>query len=213
MTGAGRLDRTPLLADAFVHAAGLVLAAVGAIVMAARLAGSGGGPDRTWAVAVYLAGLVAMLGCSALYSLWPPGRTRDVLRRFDHAAIFVMIAGTYTPLTQLRLGEPWRSRLTIVVWTAAAAGVVLKLWQPRRVEAISVALYLALGWVGVITLDSFLAALAPLTLVLILLGGLIYSGGVIFHLSARWRFQRALWHGCVLLGAVIHYFALLTLLS
>lgn len=199
------------LADGLVHAAGLALAVVGIGLMARRLAESGR-LDQAWPVAVYLAGLVLMLGCSALYSLAPEGPGRARLRRVDHAAIFVMIAGTYTPLAVLRLAEPWRSRLMIGVWTAAAAGVVLKLWQPRRVEALSVALYLVLGWIGVVALEAFLQAFAPLTLALILLGGVIYSGGVVFHLSTRWRYQRALWHGCVLLAAALHWLAVLTLL-
>jgi hemolysin III len=124
-----------------------------------------------------------------------------------------MIAGTYTPITTLRLAEPWGTRLTVIVWVAAAAGVAVKLWQPRRVEAVSVALYLLLGWIGLIALEPLLAAMERETLVMLLVGGVIYSGGVVFHLSDRRRYHRALWHGCVLAAAVVHYLAIMTVLQ
>jgi hemolysin III len=169
-------------------------------------------PGQLVPIAIYVGGVIAMLGCSAAYSVWRSFSRRDLLRRLDHAAIFLMIAGTYTPLTLLRLSEPWRTRLTIIVWTAAAAGVVVKLWQPHRVESISVALYLLLGWIGLVALDALLASLDGTTLLMLLLGGAIYSAGVIFHLWDRWRYHRAIWHACVLVAATIHYFAIVTVL-
>ena len=153
-----------------------------------------------------------MLGCSAVYHVWRSCRRRDWLRRLDHAAIFVMIAGTYTPLV-LRLPQGWALGLTIGVWTAAVVGVVAKLFQPRRIEALSVALYLVLGWVGVIAVEPLLAAIDPATLILLLVGGVVYSAGVVFHLAAHWRYARALWHGSVVIAATIHYAAIMTLLQ
>ena len=96
---------------------------------------------------VYIVGLMAMLGCSAIYNVWQSCGRREWLRRLDHAAIFVMIAGTYTPLA-VRLPGPWAIGLTAGVWSAATAGVAAKLFQPRRIETLSVILYLALGWIG-----------------------------------------------------------------
>ena len=203
-------------ADAIVHALGLTLGAVGTAVLlavAARSATAG----QFVPVLVYAVGLIAMLGCSAAYNLRvsrsapPADRWSDWLRRFDHAAIFVMIAGTYTPLVALRLPEPWATGLIAAIWTAAALGIAAKLLQPRGIESASVVLYLAMGWIGLVALDPLLASVERGALILVLLGGLVYSGGVLFHLSSRLRYQRALWHGSVLVAASIHYAAILSL--
>ena len=205
------IERRELLADVAVHALGLALAVAGVVAMlavAAQSAASG----QLLPIAVYLAGLLAMLGCSTVYNAWRSCRRRDWLRRLDHAAIFVMIAGTYTPL-MLRLPKGWALGLTLGVWTAALVGVVIKLFQPRRVETLSVVLYLALGWGGVIAAEPLIASLDRATLVLLLTGGVIYSAGVVFHLAAHWPYARALWHGCVVVAATIHYAGIMTLLQ
>lgn len=205
------IERRELLADVAVHALGLALGAAGVVAMLVVAAQS---PvhGQLLPVTVYLAGLLAMLGCSAVYHVWRSCRRRDWLRRLDHAAIFVMIAGTYTPLV-LRLPAGWAVGLTVGVWTSALAGVAAKLFQPRRIEALSVALYLVLGWVGVIAAEPLIASLDQATLVLLLLGGVVYSAGVVFHLAAHWRYARALWHGSVVIAAAIHYAAIMTLLQ
>src|SRR5260221_6661852 len=137
--------RREWLADGAVHALGLILGVTGAIAMLAVVVSS----DRSQLlpIAVYIFGLLAMLACSAAYNVWQSSRYREWLRRLDHAAIFVMIAGTYTPLT-VRLPAPWATGLTATVWTAAIVGVTAKLWQPRRMETLSAFLYLALCWIG-----------------------------------------------------------------
>jgi hemolysin III len=201
------IERRELLADVAVHALGLALGAAGGVAM--LLAAERG---QLLPVTVYLAGLLAMLACSTVYSVWRSCRWRDWLRRLDHAAIFVMIAGTYTPLA-LRLPAGWAVGLTTGVWTAALAGVAAKLLQPRRVEALSVALYLVLGWVGVIAIEPLLASLDRATLILLLAGGVVYSAGVIFHVAVHWPYARALWHGSVVIAAGIHYAAIMTLLQ
>jgi hemolysin III len=195
------------LADVTVHALGLALGAAGVVAMLAVAV-----RDQILPVTVYLAGLLAMLGCSAVYNVWRSCRWRGWLRRLDHAAIFVMIAGTYTPLA-LRLPGGWAFGLTTGVWTAALVGVVAKLVQPRRIETLSVALYLVLGWVGIVAAEPLLASLDRATLVLLLAGGVVYSVGVVFHLAAHWRYAQALWHGSVLIAASIHYAAIMTLLQ
>jgi hemolysin III len=202
-----------LVADTVVHALGLGLGVVGAIaILVVVLAGTASGEPsgRLLPIGVYAAGLIAMLACSATYNILYRSPRRDWLRRLDHAAIFVMIAGSYTPFTVLAFPEPWSSGLTIAVWTAALAGVAFKLWRPGRLERLSVVFYLAMGWIGVLALDPFLRWLATPTLVLLLLGGVVYSAGVAFHV-ARHRYQNAAWHACVLVAACIHYAAVLTL--
>jgi hemolysin III len=193
-----------------------------AITVVALAAAFGSAADVATA-AVYAAGMVAMFGCSAAYNLLPAHRPdwhrrdwhrwRDWLQRFDHAAIFAMIAGTYTPF--MRLLEPgWAVPLTASVWGVAGAGIAGKLWRPRRLaalgRALSVPLYLALGWIGLIAIGPFTTSLAGPTLMLIGVGGVIYSAGVIFHLWHRLPYQNAIWHGFVLAAAAVHYAAVLT---
>jgi hemolysin III len=198
------------LADSIVHAVGLVCGLVGAVGLFAMAAGSTGSP--LLAVGVYVVGLLAMLTCSALYHVLRSHPRRDWLRRLDHAAIFVMIAGTYTPLAVLGLDPPWDLAVLVTVWLVATVGVVLKLVWPQAIESASVALYLLQGWIGLFVLREVSASVSLRVLAMILLGGLVYSAGVIFHLWVR-RYGRALWHGCVLLGATFHYFAIASLVA
>ena len=193
-----------LLADGAIHFVGIALglAGAGAVVTLAVM----NGRDGLASAIVYAAGLLAMLGCSAAYNVFHASGRREWLRRLDHAAIFAMIAGTYTPFTT-RLASGWAAGLTAVIWAVAAAGIVLKLWQPRRIETMSVALYLALGWIGVVAAGPFLAAFEAPTLVLLAAGGIVYSAGVIFHLCRHLPYHNAIWHGFVLVAAGIHYVA------
>lgn len=207
--------RTPLdreiLADWIVHAVGLVFGLVGAVglVVVAAYATEG---HPLIPVSVYIASLLAMLTCSALYHVLHTHPRRDWLRRLDHAAIFVMIAGTYTPVAGLGLDWPWNLVVILAVWMVAAVGVTLKLIRPHAIERMSVALYLLQGWIGLFVMEQLWKSVPTGVLVLILLGGLVYSGGVIFHLSVR-RYSRALWHGSVLVGATFHYVAITSLVA
>lgn len=201
-------------ADAVVHVLGLGLGVPAAVTVVALAAVLGSANDVVTA-AIYAAGLVAMFGCSAAYHMLHRHRWRDWLQRFDHAAIFAMIAGTYTPFT--RLLEPgWAVGLTASVWGVAGAGIAGKLWRPlgngTLVHALSVVLYLGLGWIGLIAIQPFVTSLAWPTLLLIGIGGVIYSAGVIFHLWHRLAYQNAIWHGFVLTAASVHYAAVLTTL-
>jgi hemolysin III len=204
------IDRETL-ADWIVHAAGLVAGLVGSVGLLAMAVSFPAGAPLV-PVGIYVAGLLAMLVCSALYHVLRSHPRRDWLRRLDHAVIFVMIAGTYTPVAMLGLERPWDLAVTASVWVVAAIGVVLKLIRPRAIESFSVALYLLQGWIGLVAAHQLWSSVPMRVLVMILLGGLVYSGGVIFHLSVR-RYSRALWHGCVLLGATIHYFAIAALVA
>jgi len=201
------------IADRWVHVLGLGLglpAALGVVVVAAL----GGAQGQLAPVALYAAGLLAMLGCSAAYHLRRASTRRDWLRRLDHAAIFAMIAGTYTPFT-LKLERAWALGLTSAIWALAAAGIAAKLvrLRPDRLHGISVALYLVLGWIGLLALGPFMASLGAPTLALLAAGGALYTAGVVFHLWQRLPYQNAIWHGFVLAAAGVHYAAVLTVLG
>jgi hemolysin III len=201
-------DRAELIADGVVHALGIgfgLIAATALIVLAGVFASA----FEIVSVSVYAAGLLAMLGVSAAYNLWPVSPRKWLLRRFDHSAIYILIAATYTPFfVQLRDGVFGMSLLA-GVWSVAIIGIVLKLFWPGRFDRVSVGLYLAMGWSGLIAYDAGVAALPQLALWFIVAGGALYSLGVIFHAWQRLRFQNAIWHAFVLLGAACHYTAVL----
>ena len=156
---------------------------------------------------LYGIGLLAMLGSSALYHLVKEGRWRPRLRRLDHAAIFVMIAGTYTPVVVFAIPGTWGWSLLTVVWAGAVAGAAVKFLAPGRFERLSVLAYLVLGWAGMAAIGPLLNALQTPDMVLLAAGGLLYSLGVLMHLSTRLRYHNALWHLFVLVAAGCHFVA------
>jgi hemolysin III len=200
-----------LIADGVVHAIGVALG-VPAALAAVLIAVLGGWVEQLPPVLLYALGLVAMFGCSAAYNVFRRSRARAWLRRLDHAAIFAMIAGTYTPFTVLGLAGAWSVGLTATIWTVAGLGITAKLWQPRWIEPVSTVLYLALGWIGLIAIKPFVDSMAFSTLLLLLAGGVIYSAGVIFHVWQRLPYHTAVWHGFVLVAAGVHYAAVMTII-
>lgn len=194
-------------ADLAVHTVGLALAPVAVAALIAS-AFRDGGLREVVGVTVYGAGLLAMLGCSALYNLRTGSPRREWLRRLDHAVIYVMIAGTYTPFTLLWLPQRWGWAFCVAVWAVALAGAGIKIAWPRRLERLSIALYLALGWSVLLVVEPMLASLTPLAGALLLAGGVLYSFGVVFHLWSRLPYQNAIWHGFVLLAVACHFAAI-----
>jgi hemolysin III len=201
-------DRAELIADGVVHVIGICFGLIAATVLIV-LASVYATPLDIVVSVIYVVGLLAMLGLSATYNLWPVSRAKWVLRRLDHSAIYVLIAATYTPFIM----EVRESVLAIVllvgVWCAAIGGIVLKLKYPGRFDWLSVGLYLGMGWSGLMLYDAVVKALPTLALGFVLAGGIFYTLGVVFHAWQRLRFQNAIWHGFVLGGAACHYTAVL----
>ncbi len=166
-------------------------------------------PANMPSIVIYMAALLSMLGFSAAYNLWPISRAKWILRRFDHSAIYVMIAGTYTPLIAQTKGDAASISLLIGVWLTAAVGVTLKLLCPGRFDRLAVVAYLVLGWSGVVVYEPIAAAIPNFSVWLLASGGVLYSVGVIFHMWQSLRFQSAIWHGFVLVAASCHYSAVL----
>jgi hemolysin III len=158
---------------------------------------------------VYSVCLLTMLGCSAAYNLAANAPRRRLLRRFDHAAIFLMIAGTYTPFTTCRLDGVWAIGMTTAVWIGAVAGAAMKLIYPNRIERVSIVAYLALGWIILAGIRPLLSSLDARTALLIGVGGVLYSIGTGFHLWRALPFHKAIWHSFVLVAAGCHYAAIL----
>lgn len=156
---------------------------------------------------VYSIGLVGMFAASAAYNLVSHVGVKEILRRLDHAAIFVMIAGSYTPFA-LVVGGRTGHMLLAAVWAIAAVGVAIKLRYPRRFDKLSVLLYLSQGWIVLLALDSITAALSNRALSLLVAGGVVYTVGVAFHLMERLLFHNVIWHIFVLGGAACQFVAI-----
>jgi hemolysin III len=194
-------------ADLVVHVVGLTLALVGGIVLL-TLAVREQSLSMAFAVGIYALGLLAMLGFSTAYNFAKP-RFRPALRRLDHAGIFLMIAGSYTPFTTQTLTGAWAWGMTAAVWSVAAFGALGKVLLPGIGRRVWVAAYLLLGWIVLVALKPLLANATSLTLLLLAIGGLLYSSGVAFYLNKKLRFARAIWHGHVVAGAGVHWAAVL----
>ena len=193
-----------LIADGVVHAAALIAGVIAFAVLFVRVAALGD-LGVGLAMGVYAAGFFLLFGFSCAYNMTPPSTAKWLLRRLDHSSIYLMIAGTYTaaaaPIADRALALP----LIAAVWAGALAGVGLKLFAPGRWDRLSIVLYLGLGWTGIVAFRPLMDALPPLTLGLLLAGGIAYSLGVIFYLWRNLKFHNAIWHALVAFAAALHY--------
>lgn len=203
--------RAELMCDAAVHVLGLVLAPIGGALL--LLDAFTRAELSLFPVVVYVVCALLMLGCSAAYNVLHTHPRRPLLRRLDQAAIFAMIAGTYTPFTVLGLTGYWSWGLTVAVWSLAALGIVAKLCAWQWPERLWVPLYLAIGWLCVVAFDPMSEVLPKETLALLVVGGIVYTAGIVFHLWERLRFSTAVWHGFVLTGAATHYLAVVSVVA
>ncbi|WP_377295737.1 hemolysin III family protein [Rhizobium sp. SGZ-381] len=205
-------DFHEIVADGVVHGIGIVLALIGAtaLIFYATVWSSHGELFAAW---TYGIGLVLCLSVSFTYNIWPHSRTKWLLRRFDHSAIFVLIAATYTPFLERGSSDPLVFFMLIFVWAVALFGITIKCVFPGRFDRLTILLYLGMGWSGVVVISPLSELLPSITLWLIVAGGIIYSLGVIFHVWERLRFQNAIWHAFVIAAAAVHYSAVITCFS
>jgi len=207
-TGFMRYRGSELAADRIIHTIGNFAGVVGSVMLVGLAVGIAERPIFL-ASLVYSICLLTMLGCSAAYNLAASASRRGFLRQLDHAAIFLMIAGTYTPFTTCRLHGVWAIGMTAAVWTGAITGAAIKLICPRGIKPGSIVAYLAPGWMILLGMRPMLASVDALTAILIGVGGVLYSIGVAFHLWRTLPFHNAIWHSFVLVAASCHYAAIL----
>jgi len=198
--------------DGYVHIAGVCASLLAAVMLATYAAIKLPG-DLLAPLLIYCFGLIATFAFSAAYNLTIDPKPKAVLRRFDKAAIFLMIAGTYTPLALIGIGGSWGSFLVIATWVIAAFGIVTTLSNSKTLERLSLPLYLLQGWLVVIAIKPVFTSLSEFAFAMIVLGGLTYTAGVIFYRRDDWQYNRAIWHCFVLSAAVIHYFAILDIVQ
>lgn len=194
------------IADAIIHVLGVVFSIAGVSAMI-TLAALYKDAATVASIAIYGAGLITVFVTSAAYHMIQSPAWKATLQRLDHAAIFIKIAGTYTPFAVVSIGGWWGVGLLSAVWMIAAVGAPLKLFAPEKIERIAVALYLIQGWMLLFALGGLKLSTAATTLVIT--GGLLYTVGVVFHLWRSLPFQNAIWHAFVLAGSSCMYAAIL----
>ncbi len=211
MTTAAAVPRYSLgeeIANSVSHGVGALLAIAGLAVLTV-LASARGDAWHVVGCSVFGATLIFLYTASTLYHSIPSPRAKGVLRALDHVAIFVLIAGTYTPFTLVNLRGPWGWTLLAVIWGLAALGIVSRLTFLRRWPAVSVVLYVAMGWAVVVAARPLAERVTPTGLVLLAAGGVAYTAGLAFYGWRRLPYNHAVWHGFVLAGSACHFFAVM----
>lgn len=196
------------LFNSITHLVGTVMAVVGTSVLITAAALNGAGARQLAALSVYGAMMVVLYLSSTLYHSLSPGRAKRVFHVFDHCAIYLLIAGTYTPFTLVTLRGPWGWTLFAIVWALAAAGVAKDVFLHGRYRAVSVVLYVVMGWLVVVAFGPLKQALPMDGIWWLVAGGVVYTGGVLFFaLSKHVLHMHGVWHLCVIGGSVCHYVA------
>jgi hemolysin III len=196
------------LASSIIHGIGAGLAVAALAVLVACAAGMGD-PWRVVSFSIYGATLIILYMSSTLYHSFTRRRVKALFRIFDHAAIYLLIAGTYTPFLLVTLRGAWGWSLFGVSWGVALLGVVQAALFLDRLKFFSLVAYLLLGWLIVIAFKPLLAALPAGGIFFLVLGGAFYTGGVVFYVIKRIPFNHAIWHLFVLAGSVSHFLAML----
>lgn len=196
------------LANTITHGIGLALSIAGFVVLLV-LAAVRGNPRHIVSCAIYGATLVCLYAASTLYHGIPSPRRKRALRIFDHCAIYLLIAGTYTPFLLVNLRGGWGWSLLGIVWGFAMAGIVFKFLFVDHFPFLSTVIYLLMGWLAVIALKPLLAAVPASGLLWLLAGGLLYTLGVVFYAWKRLPYNHVIWHLFVLAGSTCHYVAVL----
>ncbi len=196
------------IANSITHGLGLILAITGLVVITVCAVRYGDAWHIVGGV-IFASTLVLLYASSTLYHSIPHPRAKQVLQLLDHSAIFLLIAGSYTPFTLVSLNGTWGWSLFGIVWGLAVLGIVLKWSAWRRYEWLALSLYLLMGWVVIFAFEPLVTAVDPDGLWLLFFGGIAYTGGIAFYLWEALPFNHAIWHLFVIAGSTLHFFAVL----
>ncbi|WON77946.1 PAQR family membrane homeostasis protein TrhA [Serratia sp. UGAL515B_01] len=196
------------IANSISHGIGLVFGIVGLVLLLVQAVHSGAGVTAITSYSLYGGSMILLFLASTLYHAIPHQRAKHWLKKFDHCAIYLLIAGTYTPFLLVGLDSPLARGLMVVIWGLALFGVIFKLAFAHRFEVLSLVTYLTMGWLSLIVIYQLATRLAVGGVTLLAVGGIVYTLGVIFFASKRFRFGHAIWHGFVLGGSVCHFMAI-----
>jgi len=204
----GRYSAKEEMLNAITHGIGILFSIVGLVVLVA-FASINGSPTLIVSCAVFGTSLIFAYSSSTLYHAVTNEKTKKIFRKFDHAAIYLLIAGTYTPVVLVLLDGVWGLTIFSIIWATAIFGVVLKFAYPHRFKKLSVALYIIMGWFVLIAIKQLMLNMQSGGLWLMLIGGLFYSLGVVFYTWKSLPYNHAIWHLFVLAGSISHYFMIL----
>ena len=193
-------------AHVLTHGLGILLSIAGMILML-LFALNRGSAVHLVASTIYGTTLILLYTASTIYHAIRAGRVKQIFESIDHAAIYLLIAGTYTPFALITLHGHWGYTLLAIIWGLAAVGTCVVLINRGSVNWLQLVLYLAMGWTAIFVINPLIHSLQLGGLILIVAGGVAYTGGVVFYLWHRLRFHHAIWHLCVLGGSICHFFA------
>lgn len=196
------------IANSISHGAGVVLGIVGLVLLLVQAVDNGATSMAIASYSLYGGTIILLFLASTLYHAIPSPRAKPWLKRFDHCAIYLLIAGTYTPFLLVGLDSPLARGLMIVIWSMALAGVLFKLAFAHRFEVLSLVTYLVMGWLSLIVIYQLVQVLAPGGVTLLAVGGAVYTLGVVFYVCKRIPYNHAIWHGFVLGGSLCHFLAI-----
>lgn len=196
------------IANSISHGAGVVLGIVGLVLLLVQAVDNGATSTAIASYSLYGGTIILLFLASTLYHAIPSPRAKPWLKRFDHCAIYLLIAGTYTPFLLVGLDSPLARGLMIVIWSMALVGVLFKLAFAHRFEVLSLVTYLVMGWLSLIVIYQLMQVLAPGGVTLLAVGGVVYTLGVVFYVCKRIPYNHAIWHGFVLGGSLCHFLAI-----
>jgi hemolysin III len=196
------------IANSISHGIGLVFGIVGLLLLLGQAFDTHASTLAITSYALYGGSMILLFLASTLYHAIPHPRAKIWLKKFDHCAIYLLIAGTYTPFLLVGLDSPLARGLMVVIWGLALLGILFKLTIAHRFKVLSLVTYLAMGWLSLVVIYELAMRLSPGGITLLAVGGLIYSLGVIFYVCKRIPYNHAIWHGFVLGGSVCHFLAI-----
>ncbi len=199
---------TEEVANSISHGLGMVFGIVGLVLLLMQAVSHGADALSITSLSIYGASMILLYLASTLYHAIPFERAKRALKTFDHCAIYLLIAGTYTPFLLITLRTPLAITLMAVIWAIALIGIVLKIAFVYRFKRLSLATYLTMGWLSLIAIYLLAMTLATGGLVLLAAGGIVYSIGVVFYVNKRIPYNHAIWHLFVLGGTVLHFLAI-----
>ncbi|MBC7001454.1 hemolysin III family protein [Photobacterium sp. BZF1] len=196
------------VANSISHGLGMVFGIIGLVLLLVQAVSNGADALSITSLSIYGASMILLYLASTLYHAIPFERAKRALKTFDHCAIYLLIAGTYTPFLLITLRTPLAITLMAVIWAIALIGIVLKIAFVYRFKRLSLATYLTMGWLSLIAIYPLAMTLATGGLVLLAAGGIVYSIGVVFYVNKRIPYNHAIWHLFVLGGTVLHFLAI-----
>ncbi|WP_112288156.1 hemolysin III family protein [Rahnella sp. AN3-3W3] len=196
------------IANSLSHGVGLVFGIVGLVLLLVQAVGDNASAMAITSYSLYGGSMILLYLASTLYHAIPHQKAKYWLKKLDHCAIYLLIAGTYTPFLLVGLNSPLAKGLMAVIWGLALFGVIFKLAFAHRFEVLSLVTYLTMGWLSLIVIYQLATTLSLGGVALLALGGVVYTLGVIFYASKRFRFGHAIWHGFVLGGSACHFLAI-----